>query len=179
MLEMVTEAIVLDKEALGESDSRVFLYAKDLGKVVARVTSARKITSKLSPHLEPFNYITARLASRLEGVGGQFYQLTDALKADMESAPLGQSLSALLFLKFALPVGVPDKEVWDFLIQIIQGRPADSEAVLKLLGFDPVFASCEICQKIQPEYFYAKSNFFVCRPCVSASKENKESFIKL
>ena len=178
MFEIVTEAVVLDKENLGESDSRVFLYAKDLGKVTARVTSARKITSKLSPHLEPFNYITARLVSRLEGAEGQFYQLADSLRIDAGSS-LIKSLSALLFFKSVLPNGIPDSGVWDFLIQMVQGRPADLEAILKLLGFDPLFASCEICKRVQPEYFYAKSNFFVCRPCVLNSKEDKINFIKI
>ena len=45
MLEIATEAIVLDKEDLGEYDSRVFLYTKEFGKVGAKATSLRKITS--------------------------------------------------------------------------------------------------------------------------------------
>ena len=64
MLELVTEAIVLDKEDVGEQDSRVFLYTKDFGKIGAKATSLRKITSKLAAHLEPLNYATVRLVSR-------------------------------------------------------------------------------------------------------------------
>jgi len=72
--EFFTEAIVLDREELGEFDSRIFLYTKILGKVAARAQSARKITSKLSAHIEPLNLVNARL------VYGKNFQLVDALR---------------------------------------------------------------------------------------------------
>ena len=64
MQEHFTEALVLDKEILGELDYRVFLYTQQLGKIAAKVRSGRRITSKLAPHLEPLNFIQARLIEK-------------------------------------------------------------------------------------------------------------------
>lgn len=75
MAEYFTEALVLDKQDLGELDARVFLFTEKLGKVRAKITSARKITSKLSSHLEPLNWIKVRLVERKND-----FQVADALR---------------------------------------------------------------------------------------------------
>ena len=68
------EAIVLDREPSNEIDNRFHIYAKGFGKIVARGKSTRKITSKLSGHLEPGNIVRARFIEK-NGL-----QVVDALK---------------------------------------------------------------------------------------------------
>ncbi|MDO8574288.1 MAG: recombination protein O N-terminal domain-containing protein, partial [bacterium] len=82
------EAIVLDREPSGETDNRFSIYAKGFGKIVARGKSTRKITSKLSGHLEPGNLVKVRLIEK-NGL-----QVVDALK----SGKLGIRSADLHFL---------------------------------------------------------------------------------
>lgn len=186
MLEVITEAIVLDKENLGEQDSRVFLYTKDFGKIAAKATSLRKIVSKLAAHLEPLNYVTARLLSRGDFLNGASFHLADALVIDSandyknDNDRLKRIIPILDLISKSIPYGSVDQELWDFLLAL---RTKEVEPnltqVFKILGFDPVFASCELCQKIKPEYFFPKNNFFVCQFCRLNSKEEKKQFIEI
>ena len=75
MIEQVTEAVVLDKEFTYDAHVRVHLFTKECGKIVAKATSARKITSKLGPHLEPLLVSTVRYVQQ-RGLP----QLIDALR---------------------------------------------------------------------------------------------------
>ncbi|MBI3046339.1 MAG: DNA repair protein RecO [Candidatus Harrisonbacteria bacterium] len=186
MFEIITEAIVLDKEDLGESDSRVFLYTKDLGKVAAKATSLRKITSKLAAHLEPFNWVTARLVSRSDFADSRNFQLAEALlidnAGDLKSNPanLRQAIEAVNLIRKSIPESAPDENLWQVLQNIRSQKTIYSiQEILKILGLDLEFAGCELCRKPGPEYFYPRGNFFTCRTCRLASKETKENFIRL
>lgn len=191
MLEVTTEAIVLDKEDLGEQDSRVFLYTKDFGKISAKATSLRKITSKLAAHLEPFNYISARLISKGDFFDGKGFQLADALLIDSAKELksdinfLRQALEVFNLFKKSIPDGVPDLDLWKALEDLrLKKISLDLLSGLKMLGFDAEFSSCELCNKTKPEFFYPKDNFFLCRPCKfslagQASTADKLDFIKI
>ena len=188
MIEVITEAIVLDKEDLGEADSRIFLYTKDYGKVIARATSARKITSKLASHLEPFDRITVRFASKMDNISeGRGLQITDALLIESKKGHNGgneenfrNALKTMYFISRAVPNGVVDNDLWNFLRRIrIEGVKSSIRETLEFLGFGASFASCELCSKSGPEYFYPKNNMFVCGCCLPTSPELKEEFFKL
>ena len=88
MQEYVTDAIVLTKRASGEFDGRYSLFTKKFGKMTGRAKSSRKITSKLSGHLEPGNAVKARF---IEQKGTQ---IVDALKTARTGISLGD-LAAL------------------------------------------------------------------------------------
>jgi len=186
MFEVTTEAVVLDKEDLGESDSRIFLYTADFGKSTAKVTSARKITSKLAGHLEPLNYVLVRLISRSDFTDSRNFQLTDALlidnAGDLKSNPanLRQAIEAVNLIRKSIPEGAPDENLWQVFQNICSQKITYSiQEILKILGLDLEFAGCELCRKSSPEYFYPKENFFICRLCNLSSKETKENFIRL
>ena len=183
-VEITTEAIVLDKEDLGESDSRFFLYTKDFGKITAKATSVRKITSRLAGHLEPLNYASVRLVSRSDFADIRNFQLTDALLIDnarelkSDPANLRQAIGAINLIRKSIPNGAPDENLWQAFQNIRSQKTTYSiQEILKILGMDLEFAGCELCQKSNPEYFYPKENFFVCRTCNLSSKETKENFI--
>src|SRR3989344_7862372 len=127
MREYFTEAVVLYKEPLYEIDERVFLYTKDLGKVVAKVTSGRRITSKLSPHLEPLNLVKVRLVYK------NSFQVADVLKFGKLSH---NNFNLLRLVKNSVINESPDQELWEFLYN----SEDSSIKALTILGFNPSFA---------------------------------------
>ncbi len=157
MLEQVTEAIVLDKEWHGEAHARVHLFTKDWGRVVAKATSARKITSKLGAHLEPLNIVTVRLIQK-----NHLPQAVDALRRDKLSfgAFPGLRLVKELALEYER-----DYALWE-----IVRHPTDSSSqyvknILAVLGYDPQFAACAWCGRA-PEHFSFGALSFVCGACL-------------
>ena len=106
MEEYFTEALVLDKEPIGESDSLISLYTKELGKITARAISIRKITSKLSSHLEPLNFVDARLVHKNR------FQVVDALKTGRLNS---KAIGTLHLIKDLSGEGEPDRDLWNLL----------------------------------------------------------------
>ncbi len=175
------EAVVLAKDSVGEADSRVFLYAKDFGKLVAKARSARKITSKLSSHLEPGNLIQVRLVEK-NGL-----QVVDALK----TGKVEINFPDLFFLNEVLHEADYDQAVWG---ELTANRPSTQlprhgsgqvgasksqianhdkiepkfswTKVLKILGWDPEQASCGICKRNKPYSFNINEQSFICESCV-------------
>ncbi len=151
MNEYVSEAIVLAKDPLGELDERVSVFTKHSGKFTAKVKSSRRITSKLSPHLEPGNRIRVRLVEKSS------LQVVDALK----SARLSPPPQFFYLLSRVLPEGEPEKELW----RLLSGGNYGWKAILAVLGWDPEAASCERCGKTAPVSFHILSQNFFCRNC--------------
>lgn len=157
MVEHYTEALVLDKEDLGDFDSRVYLYSKDFGKGIAKATSSRKITSKLAAHLEPGNFIQARLIQS----SNWRMQIADALK--IGSLPKNQNTIAVLnMVKELLPENQPEEDLWNLLKE----NKLNGSEVLKILGFDSQFAVCQSCQAEKPEHFLLKNLEYSCSLCL-------------
>ena len=175
MNEYFTEALVLDKKNLGEMDSLVFLYAKNLGKTVAKAKSSRKITSKLGGHLEPLNLIKARMVGRraLPG-GGQTFQIVDAitLGRPLANQPLATVLKFLSFFNFIKETtfeNQPDLPLWSLILKHLKNPTADEKTIyrsaLKILGFDPEYAVCSECKIKNVEFFLKEEQIFLCGKC--------------
>lgn len=160
MIETITEAIVLDKTDSGEFDSRVYLFTKDLGKVVAKVTSGRKITSKLAGHLEPLNTVTARIIEK-NGI-----RLVDALSHG-QSNKQAHLIKIFSLVKELAAEGQKDLTLWNFLKKALNDKfeNKNTAEVLSLLGFDPTFARCNRCQTGKPEKFSVQDMAFYCKKC--------------
>ena len=160
MLEYVTEAIILDKFDLGEQDLRIILFTKNFGKIGAKMTSGRKITSKLAAHAEPLNLSIVRVVDKNSP------QLIDALT--IKKACPGKIIFKIFSLvKEISPEGQPEPELWNLLLDLI-GREAeekDFNEALKILGFDPSGAKCNNCLKGLPDFFSIRDLTFYCRDC--------------
>lgn len=89
-----TTGMVLRVSPSGENDRRASIYTHDHGKLEVFAKSARRITSKLSPHLEPLTLVDCYIArgrvdhlagierhERFPGVRNTLRQLTNALWA--------------------------------------------------------------------------------------------------
>ncbi len=173
MLDLTTRAIVLDKEDIGEYNSRVFLYTEKLGSVVGYATATRKLTSKLSAHLEPLNIIEVRLVEKKN----RSFQIGDALiteksfylrQASREAFAVFKIMSILKEFSF---VGNPDVETWGLLYQMLirqDGLAVHEYATkfLTVLGFNPKYALCAHCATPKPAYFLLQDFYFYCDTCV-------------
>lgn len=184
MIEVVSEAIVLGAEEKGEYDKRVFFYTKDFGKITARATSLRKITSKLVSHCEPLQLVEIRIASRGDTMDTHSFQLTDALahseqfRGERTSAQIKNALHVVECIQKSIPEGVPDEELWNFLLNVSLGTMHATVAdALRILGFDSAFSQCQLCNQAQPEYFFPKDHFFICQTCTRVSAVTKKDFI--
>lgn len=67
-----TTGIVLAVDNTGEGDRRIWLYTEEFGKLELFAKSARRLTSKLSPHIEPFSvadcYVVRGRIDHLAGI---------------------------------------------------------------------------------------------------------------
>jgi recombinational DNA repair protein (RecF pathway) len=160
MNEYSLEAIVLNKEPNGDFDSRVSLFTHKFGKLNAKAKSARKIVSKLSAHLEPGNLISVRLIEK------NGFQITDALI----KRKLKFKSSDLYFLDSIFPEAEPETDIWELFQKMDY---FDWQAILRILGWDPEYAICEICRNQRPSCFSIKNQTFLCANCSlkTASKE--------
>jgi recombinational DNA repair protein (RecF pathway) len=176
MLEIVTDALVLDLEPSGEYNSRVFLYTEKLGGVVARATSLRKITSKMAAHLEPLTFSRVRLIQRSEDSG---FQLGDALSYDearaWRSSPeaLREGLKLLSIFKESGFAGDADPASWNALWEIFSRPPMEpfsryGQKILNILGYDYARALCGLCGAARPKIFSLKNLVFYCESCINA-----------
>lgn len=150
MQEYLSEAIVLDRLPNGDLNGRVVFLTKRFGKLIGRAKSIRKITSKLSGHLQPGNLVQIRMIEK-NGL-----QVVDALK----KSRLGLSLAELRFLGEILSEAEPEFVIWEMLASGRFSWPS----VLKILGWDPSFASCGLCAG-KAESFHSRTQEFFCKNC--------------
>lgn len=152
MLEYVSEAVVLQREPNRDLDSRLSLFTKRFGKLVAKARSVRKITSKLSGHLQPGNVVHVRLVEK-NGL-----QVVDALKESrLKLAP-----GSLYFLDRLLAEAEPDLRIWNALFEELEWR-----RILTVLGWDPNHATCSLCERAGPKGFHIETQEFFCTICAS------------
>lgn len=192
MLEHYTEAFVFNNKTSKEIDAVVSLYTRDFGKVIAKVKSARKITSKLNGHLQPLNFVNARLIEKnflLDGRQG--FQIVDALSVDgayfkksfEESEKLLNIAEFINEMTFELH---QDLRLWQAIKKIFSVDLAGLEekiiyrGLLKILGFDPEHASCvaylptgKVCGNSQTDYFSKIEHIFLCAGCIGKIDKNQ------
>ncbi len=161
MYEIVTEAIVLDRETVGENSGRIWLYTRELGRVVARAQALFKTNSKLSAYLQPTRYVQVRVVER-KGIN-----IADALNVPgKEFAPNlspKQRIDICQLIRRQAPELSPDEKLWG----ILTGPEVSIRSILSDLGFDPAHSSCSICGKGKPTHFILKTATFVCDECFS------------
>lgn len=180
-VEIVTDALVLEKTPWKDEDFHVTLYTKALGKVMARATSARKMTSKLNAHLEPLCVVVVRLMQK-SAEHNAVYQLGDALARETiagrkrNDVYAQEGLSLLAYVNQLTPFEESDDSLWQFLHAYMSSDaplPAYKKILLNILGFDATFASCRICAGA-PSWFNGGDDAFYCDRCINrVEKENK------
>ena len=159
MREYIDEAIILNKRASGHQDARYSIFTKRFGKMTAKATSSRKITSKLAGHLEPGTIAHVRLIEQ-HGL-----QVVDALRQDSvlgTPAANGRSLANLALLDRLLAESEPEVAIWALARQATFHWPA----ILRTLGWDPAEAICSMCGAHPVAGFSIARQDFFCGRCV-------------
>lgn len=156
MREYLTEAIVLDREISGETDARIFLYTKELGRVMARARSAGFITSRLSSYLQPLRRVQARLVEK-NGI-----QVVDALPLGERGALSSEKVGLCQIIRSLTSEHHPDEQLWH---EIASAKPS-ALRILTILGFDPRHATCGSCSARELEYFSSRDAHYYCAKCV-------------
>ncbi len=161
MQEYLSDAIVLKSDPSGALDLRISLFTKKFGKIVGKVKSARKITSKLCGHLQPGFLIKARI---IEKNGPQ---IVDALK--IKKLNIGtEDLSLINRLTGEME---PDQHLWASILS----ERVSWRQILEILGWNPASASCSSCGKEKPTVFNIPRQDLFCVQC--ASKERLDAVI--
>lgn len=166
MRDYLTEALILDKTASNETDFIVDLYTKELGRIKAKVTSGQKITSKLSPHLEPLTFSLVRLTEK------NGFVIVDTLTQNRLAhlrrflGSFSQALKLLASVKELVFFEEIDPKLWFWLKKSLNAK---SQIIfsqfLKILGYDPKLAECQKCHSRFIKYFLAADQIFLCRRC--------------
>ncbi len=171
MLEYYSEAIVLNKEALNDTDGLIYFYTEQFGKVIAKAKGLRRILSKSNPHLEPLSFVKIRLINNKNG----YFQLIDALsdkenlkkiKGNQES--LIKHLRIINFIDDMTFEFQPDLLLWQVIKEIIKRDLDEFQAyqlILKVSGFNPEFSQCAVCSNKNTFYFNKVDNEFLCLKC--------------
>jgi recombinational DNA repair protein (RecF pathway) len=169
MQEYTARALILRKEPSREMDLSVTMFTDQFGKITAKAKSARKITSKLSAHLEPGNLSAIRLAEK-NGL-----HLTDAFK----ESRLALTPHDLYALDRLLHPEEADPHVWGFIKKSADGVPWRWPDMLALLGWDPRETQCEKCHTRQPRYFLINTQSLYCEQCTTASRVPQDALLYL
>lgn len=180
MVEYFTKGVVLDRIPRGESDEAIVLFTKDLGKVIARVTSAKHINSKLSPHLGVGRLVRVRLIKK------NSYKIVDVLSERVEMTP--EVLKFLDFVAKMTPYETQDLHLWNGLEYVLEKEvlktdPEMRERVygrfLEIMGFGSKFAKCHDCEKGEATYFSPRDIIFLCYESISKLKISQNEVIKI
>lgn len=173
MVEYFTQAIVLGREDLNETDSLVYFYTEELGKVTAKARGLKKPLSKSNPHLRPLNFVEARFVAGRNGN----YQLIDALPVNYTSGYSEEKdknlsfedsiklLKAAEFVKEMTFDFQQDLHLWHGLKKAITSNLEEKviyRLLLKILGFDLEHASCVVCHSLDLAVFHKKDHVFLC-----------------
>ncbi|MDD3752490.1 MAG: recombination protein O N-terminal domain-containing protein [Candidatus Colwellbacteria bacterium] len=173
MTEHFTWGVVLSKNSIGEADSEYSIFTWDLGKVRARATSSRKITSKLAGHLEPGTFASVRLVRK--SIEGRFRIIEALRESKIESLPL---IKVFDFADKLIPLEEPDLKMFSFFKKaVFSGVISEAKAyssILKMSGFDPDTARCGICGSRKIAYFSPQDIMFLCLPCLERRNNLKK-----
>ena len=153
-----TEAVVLLSRDRAEADREVVLLTRTLGKVVAQVRGARKVTSRLAGSLEPFStaeVLIYRGERRATVTGAAHAQAYRALRTDLAryaaASVLVEAVDALV------PAGDVTRGLYALVVGGLEFVATEAEAdlaltfvlerLLALLGYAPAWRTCAACGK--------------------------------
>ncbi len=165
MKELTTKALVLNIRPAKHMNRSVSLFTEELGKIDARVIGGLKSTSKLTPHLNPGNIATIRVAIKNQ------HTITDALEEEslfkVNKGQMWQKkvLDFLFLLDKVSPHEEPDLRLWQEINQSLKQKEIHHKIILQILGYDASLASCSSCGKKEVSYFRVTDHTMTCKEC--------------
>lgn len=173
MKDFVTNAYTLRVVPSRDFDKTAHLFTEDFGKIEVRVVSGRKILSKFSPHLEPVQRVSIRLAKR------SGFTLTDVLSNDLcnktknDTQLWSSALKSFSLIHALAPREVKDERLWDVLEEMNKTGVIQPKEVLSCLGYDVYHAACDICGAQSIVGFDMYTQLLLCVECVNRTQESR------
>jgi len=178
-----TTGIVLRVRDSGENDRRAVIYTQDRGKLELFVKSARRIKSKLSPHLEPMTlvdcYIVRGKIDHLAGIERthRFGGFRDSLHR------LGHAAWGLEVVDRLVKPDHGDPKIYDLLLSWLtflenlehdvvpsRIRLAYLMSLYEMLGHGPECARCVGCKNDSDNWFFSvRDGGILCDSCKGKS----------
>ena len=153
-------SIILRKQERGEADELVKFLSRELGWLTGVAKNAKKSRVRFGGHLEPFALVDLFLRPRRRD---EMVWIDDAqmvrgfLGIRSDIAKVGRAAYFLELGSLFVPEGQPDMELFDFLLQFLEGLEVgdasplryllDEILLLGILGFEPRFDVCPACGK--------------------------------
>ncbi len=185
--------VIISRRNMGEADRLLTVFTKEKGKVKISARSARKIKSRLAPHIEPYT------AGKFQVVPGKtFYILTGAeSKPLLNISKLGlEGIKGVSYLCELLDLTYSEEEpngaMYDALTESISAYNdiATDPSLINLyfeylllcsLGYRPNFGQCKKCHRPLPEApnYSADIEGAVCSECDNQKGNVDKATLKL
>ncbi len=178
-----TTGIVLEVADIGEGDRRVSVYTEELGKLELFAKSARKISSKLSPHIEPLTIAECYVArGRIDHLAGIERRVRFSFGESLER--LTHALWGAELVQRLTKPEHPESHIFTLLASWLayvdhvssprlppSGRCLFLLKLLLYLGYRQEFDHCLRCHTKEGEtwYFSAPSGGLTCADCAHES----------
>lgn len=175
MQEQYTKGIVLRRDWSGDRDASVVVYTKAFGKIRVVIRGVQRISSKLLMHTVPGAFITARIVLRKNG-GFQLVESFSEGRSDISEKTFVFLYSVDKLFQFE----ECDDVVWDLVVSVIKGDLRVEEAyrpLLEMLGFDPTYATCALCDAQPVAHFFPDDIVFLCGSCFNKEVTHNEEGI--
>jgi len=142
-LPYAAEGIILASDKYREKDRMLTIYTKELGKVKVISRGSRKINSKLSPHLEPLDWVNLMLVngrSLITLTGSSQINTFKGLKAKGAYTLLALYLADLV--DKATPENMPEEKIFALclgLLKYLNKAGKEEKAKLKIEEINLIF----------------------------------------
>jgi len=114
---------------------------------------------------------------RLVKKGG--FTVTDALVQDRllllkkHPSDFVKAQDLIFLIRELVPKAAPDIRLWHEVVRALQTSHWNFRIFLKLLGYDPVGAACEVCGAKKVTAFYPSDQSFLCLKCSGKFPKNR------
>ena len=194
-------AIILSRADYRENDSWLEVYSEEFGKLQLVARGAKKISSKLSGHLEPFNLVKLLIIKgRYRDYVGSALTTDSFLSIKSDLNKIFYAGAGLRLIKRLIKDGEADQQIFALLLNYLQlidqsqtetmsqalGDLSQGYFTLRLLsylGYQPELQHCLTCQQVVPannNYFSLAAGGLICGTCQRAgSPESPGQLIKV
>jgi DNA repair protein RecO (recombination protein O) len=178
------DALLLRSVDYGDADRILTLLTPAQGKLSVLAKGARQSKRRFAGALEPFALLRVELAAGKSGLGrlesATILRAFPKLLGDL--ARMNAAGACLGLLRELIPEAVPDREVFEDTVQLLEALDAGQlpERALKVCfeltqlaraGWSPGLEACGVCGKAprgSPGDFDARRGFLVCQACGGA-----------
>jgi DNA repair protein RecO (recombination protein O) len=188
-----TKGIVLARRNIGEADRLLTVFSEEIGKIKVIARGARKIKSRLAPHIEPFTI------GRFELIEGKTFYILIGAEALPEPAIMSRDLDTYQVLSYLCELidltyeeAETNKSVYNLLEEVIDKILKVNSAkrallcryfemkLLISLGYKPNYNDCKKCQSALVEHSHYKGSFegVFCPTCASPSGRITKNALK-